>query len=416
MSKINERCAGIDVGKRFLLCCVLTAAANEESSPRTVRFDTTVAALIRLREWLLAERITHVVMESTGSYWVPIFNILEDHFVVVLANPEEVKNRKGHKTDRKDAEHLADLLRHDHVRSSYIPPKPVRDLRDLTRRRLQLTEDATRERNRVQKLLEHVNVKIGNVLSDIFGVSGLNMLLALLSGEATPEEIAELARGQAKRKIPQVIEALEGHRMSDHERLLIRSCLRHLACLEEEVEELDGEILRRMQMPPFEAAYRLMQTLPGVGQLAAASILAETGTDLAPFPTADQMASWAGLCPGNRESAGTQKGGQTTHGNSYLRTALVQCAWAATRKQGSVFQARFQQLSPRRGQKRAIVAVAHQMLTILYRMLKQGIPFRGSETAPQQRRRQRRAHHHLRCLRRLGLAVQIVAGTDLLNA
>jgi transposase len=173
--------------------------------------------------------------------------------VIVLANPEEVKNRKGHKTDWKDAEHLADLLRHDHVRSSYIPPKPVRNLRDLTRRRLQLTEDATRERNRVQKLLEHVNVKIGNVLSDIFGVSGLNMLSALLSGQATPEEIAQLARGQAKRKIPQVIEALEGHRMSDHERLLIRSCLRHLACLEEEVEELDGEILRRMQMPPFES-------------------------------------------------------------------------------------------------------------------------------------------------------------------
>jgi transposase len=156
-----------------------------------------VAALQRLREWLTNKKVTHVVMESTGSYWIPVFNILEDHFVIVLANPEEVKNRKGHKTDRKDAEHLADLLRHDHVRSSYIPPKPVRDLRDLTRRRLQLTEDATRERNRVQKLLEHVNVKIGNVLSDIFGVSGLNMLLALLSGQATPEEIAQLARGQA---------------------------------------------------------------------------------------------------------------------------------------------------------------------------------------------------------------------------
>ena len=243
-----------------------------------------MAALPRLREWLANKKVSHVVMESTGSYWIPVFNILEDHFVIVLANPEEVKNRKGHKTDRKDAEHLADLLRHDHVRSSYIPPKPVRDLRDLTRRRLQLTEDATRERNRVQKLLEHVNVKIGNVLSDIFGVSGLDMLLALLSGQATPEEIAQLARGQAKRKIPQVIEALEGHRMSEHERLLIRSCLRHLACLEEEVEELDGEILRRMQMPPFEAAYGLMQTLPGVGQLAAASILAETGTDMRHFP------------------------------------------------------------------------------------------------------------------------------------
>jgi transposase len=234
-------------------------------------------------------------------------------------------------------------------------------------------------------------------------------------GHATPEQIAGLARGQAKRKIPQLTEALNGHGMSDHERFLIRSCLRHLACLEEELEEVDGEILRRMQNPPFQGPFLLLQTVPGIGQLAAAAILAETGTDLSTFPTVEQIASWAGLCPGNRESAGIRKGSQTTNGNPYLRTTLVQCAWAATRKQGSVFQARFQQLSPRRGQKRAIVAVAHQMLTILYCMLKQGIPFRGSETAPQQRRRQRRAHHHLRCLRRLGLAVQIVAGTDLLT-
>jgi len=179
-------------------------------------------------------------MESTGSYWIPVFNLLEGHVTVVLANPEEVKNRKGHKTDRKDAEHLADLLRHNHVRSSYIPAEPVRQLRDLTRRRVQLTQDATRERNRVQKLLEQVNVKIGSVLTDVFGVSGLHMLLALLDGRSAPEEIAGLARGSAKRKTPQLIEAIEGNRMSDHVRFLIRGCLRHLACLEEEVEELDA--------------------------------------------------------------------------------------------------------------------------------------------------------------------------------
>jgi transposase len=221
-----------------------------------------VTDLVRLRDWLAAESITHVVMESTGSYWVPVFNILEDHFIIVLANPEEVKNRKGHKTDRKDAEHLADLLRHNHIRASYIPPKPIRDLRDLTRRRLQLVQDATRERNRVEKLLEHVNVKIGNVLSDVFGVSGQSMLLALLDGNVKAEQIAQLARGQAKRKIPQLTEALEGHGMRDHERLLIRSCLRHLACLEEEVEEMDREILQRMQAPPFQGAFLRLQTIP----------------------------------------------------------------------------------------------------------------------------------------------------------
>jgi transposase len=195
MAKIIERCAGIDVGKRFLFCCILTGAANEEPQSQTLRFDATVPALERLRKWLLAESITHVAMESTGSYWIPIFNVLEDQVVIILANPEEVKNRKGHKTDRNDAKHIADLLRHQHIRSSYIPPKPIRELRDLTRRRVQLTQDATRERNRVQKLLEQVNVKIGNVLTDVFGVSGQDMILALLEGHATPQEIAILARG-----------------------------------------------------------------------------------------------------------------------------------------------------------------------------------------------------------------------------
>jgi len=412
MSKIIERCAGIDIGKRFLLCCVATGAAQEESCMQTLRFDTTVPALERMRDWLHREGVTHVVMESTGSYWVPVFNILEDHFTVVLANPEEVKNRKGHKTDRKDAEHLADLLRHNHIRSSYIPPRATRELRDLTRRRVQLMQDCTRERNRVQKLLEHANVKISGVLSDIFGVSGQRMLVALLEGEATPEEIANLARGQAKRKIPQLTEALEGHRMTAHERFLISSCMRHLACLEEEIEDLDAEILRRMRTPPFDNAFELLQTLPGIGELSAAAILAETGTDVASFPTAEQMASWAGVCPGNRESAGIQKGSHTTHGNVYLRTALVQCAWSASRKQGSVFEARFKQLVKRVGPKRAIVAVAHQMLIIIHCMLKGGVSFRGAEDAPRRHRRQRRAHHHLRCLRRLGVRVHILGDTS----
>jgi transposase len=407
MGKIIERCAGIDIGKRFLLCCVMTGAANEEPRSETRRFDTTVPGLERLRNWLNDEQVTDVVMESTGSYWIPVFNLLEGRVTIVLANPEEVKNRRGHKTDRKDAEHLADLLRHNHVRSSYIPAEPVRQLRDLTRRRVQLTQDATRERNRVQKLLEQVNVKIGSVLTDVFGVSGLQMLLALLEGRAAPAEMARLARGSAKRKIPQLIEAIEGNRMNDHVRFLIRGCLRHLACLEEEAEELDAEILRRMQLSTFQKPFKLLQTIPGVGQLSAATILAETGPDLDSFPTAEQMASWAGLCPGNRESAGIQKGSQTTHGNPYLRTALVQCAWAATRKHDSVFQSRFQRLARRRGEKRAIIAVAHLMLIILYCMLKEGVPFRGAENAPKQRRRERRAHHHLRCLRRLGLSVEI---------
>jgi transposase len=390
----------------------LTGAAQEEPQSQTRRFDATVQDLVHLRDWLSSKGVTQVVMESTGSYWVPIYNILEGHFIIVLANPEEVKNRKGHKTDRKDAEHLADLLRHDHIRASYIPPKPIRDLRDLTRRRLQLTQDASRERNRIEKLLEHVNVKIGNVLSDVFGVSGKSMLLALLDGNMSAEQIARLALGQAREKIAQLTQALDGHCMRDHERFLIRSSLRHLACLQEETEEMDAEIMRRMHTPPFQEAFLLLQTIPGIGELAAASILAETGTDLSTFPTAEKMASWAGLCPGNRESAGIRKGSQTTKGNPYLRSTLVQSAWAATRKRDSIFQLRFRELAPRRGPKRAIVAIAHQMLTTLYFMLKNSVPFRGADTTPQKHRRLRRAHHHLRCLRRLGVTVQVFGSLD----
>jgi transposase len=318
MGKINEYCAGIDVGKRFLLCCALTGAAQEEPRSQTRRFDATVQDLVHLRDWLSSKSITHVVMESTGSYWVPILNILEGHFIIVLANPEEVKNRKGHKTDRKDAEHLADLLRHDHIRASYIPPKPIRDLRDLTRRRLQLTQDASREHNRIEKLLEHVNVKIGNVLSDVFGVSGKSMLLALLDGNMSAERIAQLALGQAKQKITQLTEALEGHCMRDHERFLIRSSLRHLACLQEETEEMDAEILRRMQIPSFREAFLLLQTIPGIGQLAAASILAETGTDLSTFPTADEDGKLGGALPGKSGERRNKKGEPDYEGQPLL--------------------------------------------------------------------------------------------------
>jgi transposase len=264
----------------------------------------------------------------------------------------------------------------------------------------------------VQKLLEQANVKIASVLSDVFGVSGQSMLLALLAGEATPEQIAHLARGTAQRKIPQLIHALDGNRMSDHLRFVIRRCLRHLACLEEEIEELDAEIIRRMKAPLFENAFTLLQTIPGIGQLSAATILAETVTDLAAFPSPEKMASWAGLCPGNKESAGIQKGRDTTHGNPYLRMTLVQRAWAAARKQDSIFRARFQQLSPRRGQKRAIMAVAHSMLIVLYCVLTRNVPYDGAQDAPRQRRRKHRAHHHLRSLRRLGLTVHVTPGLD----
>ncbi|MCU1235571.1 MAG: transposase family protein, partial [Candidatus Solibacter sp.] len=234
-----ERCAGIDVGKKWLSITIMIGPLDGE--PRVVkrRYGVNVADLNRLRDWLVSESITHVVMESTGSYWKPIFNVLESSVKVYLANPQEVKNRKGHKTDDKDGWWLAHLLRHAMIRPSFIPPRPIRELRDLTRRRAKLNGAGAAERNRVQKVLEDANVKLGNVLTDVFGASGQLMLNALMEGEDNPEEIAQFAKGRAKKKIPQIAAALEGHQMSDHHRKLIRYSLEHMSFLEEQILELD---------------------------------------------------------------------------------------------------------------------------------------------------------------------------------
>jgi transposase len=268
-----------------------------------------------LRDWLKAEAITHVVMESTGSYWKPVFNVLEGSVKVYLANPQEVKSRKGHKTDDKDGWWLAHLLRHAMIYPSFIPPRAIRELRDLTRRRKKLLTAATAEKNRVQKVLEDANVKLGNVLSDVFGVSGQLMLDALLKGQAQPAEIAQFAQRGAKKKIPAIIQALEGHQMSDHHRRMIRYGLKHMVFLEEQIAEMDRDIVTQIREEGLEEPWQLIQTVPGIQDRSAASILAETGADMTQFPTAKDLSSWAGVCPGNNRSAGRNKSSHTTGGN-----------------------------------------------------------------------------------------------------
>src|SRR5713101_5871278 len=256
-----ERCAGIDVGKEFLAVCVMTGPLQGEARKQTRRFGTIIGELERLRDWLKQEEVTHVVMESTGSYWKPVFNVLEDAVKVYVANPQEVKVRKGHKTDDKDGWWLAHLLRHAMIHPSFIPPRVIRELRDLTRRRKKLLGAGTGEKNRVQKILEDANVKLGNVLSDVFGVSGQLMLDALLKGKARPEEIAQFAKRSAKKKIPGIIQALEGHRMSDHHRQMIRYSLKHLLFLEEQIAELDRDITVKIHAAGLDEAWQLMQTV-----------------------------------------------------------------------------------------------------------------------------------------------------------
>src|SRR5713101_6548756 len=324
-----EKCAGIDVGKRFLAVCILIGLANQKPVGEVRRFGTSVKELERLRAWLLESGCTEAVMESTGSYWKPVFNVLEGALKIILANPEQVKALRGKKTDPNDSRWLASLLRHGLVQGSFIPPRDIRELQDLTRRRRTLVGDGAAERNRIQKVLEDANVKLGNVLSDVFGTSGQAMLEALLENKRSPAEIAELGHWSLARKIPQIVEALEGHRMTDHHRFMIRQSLRHMRNIEEMIEELDKEIALRLK--PYQQQMKLACTVPGIKPTSAASILAETGMDMSPegpFPDCHHLASWATVCPGNNESAGQRRSGRTRQGNRWLRATLTQTGWA----------------------------------------------------------------------------------------
>ena len=411
---VIERCAGIDVGKTFLTVCLLTGPADGEPKAETRKFGTFHADLQALRSWLTEEQCTRVVMESTGCYWKPVFNILEDSVAVSLANGQDVKGRKGHKTDWNDCRWLAHLLRHGLIRASFIPPKPVRELRDLTRRRKQILSNAGSERNRVQKVLEEANVKIGSVLTDVFGVSGQLMLEALLEGKATVEQIADLARHTARRKIPEIIKSLEGNRLDGHYRMLIRLSLEHLAFLEQQLQQIDAEILVRAEGPEFRKVFELLQTVPGIKQDGAASILAEIGPDMAQFPSEAHLSSWAGVCPGNNLTGGKAKPARIPRGNRWLRTTLVECAWAASKTKDCFLKDRFWRLAAR-GKKRALVAIAHTVLVLLYRSLSTGQPYqeRGAVEV-NERKRKRLIRHHVRRLGRLGIAVSSLrlAGPD----
>ena len=404
IAAVLECCAGIDVGKKLIVVCVLKGPANGEAQAQIRKFGATNAVLQQMREWLVESGCTQVVMESTGEYWRPIFNVLEEaeSLRIVLANSQQVKGLRGHKTDPEDAHWLAHLLRHGLIRPSYIPVKCIRELRDLTRRRCQLVRTGAQERNRVQKVLEGANIKLGNVLTDIFGLSGQLMLEALLEGKASPQEIAQLAQKSAKKKIPQIRAAIEGHRMSAVQGKMIGFSLDHMAFLEDQILAMDEMIKRHIQTSGLQRQFEILQTIPGIKQEAAASVLAEFGPDMKVFGSAKKCSAWAGVSPGNNESAGKKKRAPALRGNPWIRSTLVESAWSASRKKESEFQSQYERFKPRLGHKRSIVAVAHSMTLAIYQVLSTGEPYSkpGANPLPGSKAA-RLIRHHTRRLRNL---------------
>jgi len=363
METIVRCCAGLDVHKDSVEACVRRMEQDGKLYQQIRHWGTTTRELMAMADWFKAEGVTQVAMESTGVYWKPIFNILEGNFEVLLVNAQKLKHVPGHKTDVLDCQWIAQLLQHGLLKGSFIPPRWQRELRDLTRQRAQIIGEHSRISNRIQKVLEDANIKLGSVASDVVGVSGRQMLQAIIRGENNPAQLADLARCRLREKIPQLQEALYG-KITEHHRWMLGLLWDQLAATEEFLVRLDERItqLTRPQQPALEK----LDAIPGIDRRVAEVVLAEIGPDMSPFPSDAHLASWAGVCPGNHESAGKRRSGKTTKGSRWLRQALVQAAWAASHKKDSYFQAHAQNLMRRRGRKRGLVAVAHSLLLVIY--------------------------------------------------
>jgi transposase len=370
---IVKRAAGLDVHRAQVTACVRVPDRGRERAQEVAEFQTTVRGLLALRDWLKAHGVTQVAMEATGVYWKPVWAILEDEFDCLLVNARHVKQVPGRKTDVGDAAWLCQLLEAGLLQRSFVPPKPIRALRNLTRYRKAQIGERQREANRLHKLLEDTGIKLDCVASDILGASGRAMLDALVQGTTDPEVLAELAKGKLRAKIPALREALVG-RFDRHHALLVSAILAHLDFLDEQIQLLSDEISE--QLIPFAAAVELLRTIPGVQQRTAEVIVAEIGVDMSRFPTARQLASWAGQCPGNDRSAGKRRSGKTRHGSKWLDSALTEAAMAIARTNDVYLAAQYQRLRPRRGHGRALGAVKHSIITGCWHMLTTGELYR----------------------------------------
>lgn len=373
MEILYKSSCGIDVHKKNIVACVLLAQEDGTVQRHIRTFSTMTADLLACVDWLESLQVEMIAMESTGVFWRPIFNLLEAHLNVMLVNAQHMKALPGRKTDVKDSEWIADLLRHGLLKASFIPPEPIRDLRDLTRYRKTLIQERAQEVNRLQKVLETANLKLASVASDVLGKSGRDMLNALVGGERDPQALADLARGRLRAKLPELRLALEG-RLRPHQAFLIQQILAHIDFLEQSLESLQAEIDQRLA--PFKQATDLLDSLPVILEVAKAVVIAEIGVDMSRFPTAKHLASWAGVCPGNRVSGGKRLSGATTKGNVHLRSVLCQLAWGIARcKTPNYLTSFYHRIARRRGKKRAILAVSHSLLVSIYHMIRDNKPY-----------------------------------------
>jgi transposase len=373
MEAIIERCCGLDVHKDIVVACVLMGPPERRTQKDIRTYGTTTTELERLRDWLRQVGCTHVGMESTGVYWVPVYTVLEGSFELIVGNAAHMKNVPGRKTDVKDAQWIAELIRYGLIRKSFVPPKWQRGLRDLTRYRRKLVEAQASERNRLQRLLETCNVKLASVATDVFGKSGREMLRALIKGDAAAEQMAQLARGRLRKKLDALVLALRGN-VEAHHRFMLEMQLGRVEDIEANIAVVDGKIDEVIQ--PHRADFERLMTIPGVDRVVAVTVIAELGVDMNVFPTVAHAAAWTGVCPGNNESAGKRMGQRKRRGNVHLATALIQAGFAASRAKNTYLKARFWKIAGRAGKKRAAVAVAHSILKAVYQMLKASVDYK----------------------------------------
>lgn len=366
---VVDRGCGLDVHKKRVVACIDGSGLKKEI--RT--YSTMTNDLLKMKGWLKENGITHVAMESTGVYWKPVFNILEDSFEVILVNARHIKHVPGRKTDVGDCEWICKLLRSGLVKGSFIPPKNIRELRDLTRYKKKLGQAISAEKNRIERILEDTNIKLSSVVSDIFGVSGSQIIEELINGRLSIEEMSKLARGKLIKKIEILKEALVG-KVEEHHKFMIKASIEHIKSIEKIISDIDTKTKEKMER--YKEEERLLQTIPGVKEDSAASIIAEIGVDMDKFPTEEHISSWAGMSPGNNESAGKKKSGHTTFGNKSLKATLTEAGWAAARTKNTYLSAKYHNLVGRRGKKRALVAVGHKILIMCYYILREKIGYR----------------------------------------